>query len=595
MCFLIGQSENITNWLTPIWLLSVGITIGFLLSIAIWGLLLLLSRVGGLNTLYDKPGSRRAAGLVLSAICFALLFAFSWFRGYWSPADMEPQEWTRHLILMILFYVPGSLLLGFGLVAAISRKRSNEIKIAPRDGLLYWVSVVCIVFVVYAVVGYALAAFDGFGVIEFVDQPVANEFIDSMAQLPVSGERRVTIQLPQDTPEGGFPVDSVAFDGELMRVLWVKTDQPIDVSAVPITEELSIKNYLEFLPDTEKYQAYIKRVANDPRFPNDQVERLYMVNRGNGPATVTVRWLIDALHPQIKIVPWAAGMIVVIYLAYFLFVAAMPKVYAVAQSTFKTEVSQPVFIILALIGVVFAVASIYIPYNTFGEDIKMYKDSGLTLIRVLGIFLAVWAASKSVAEEIEGRTALTVLSKPVSRRQFILGKYVGISMAIGLLFIVVGLWFVFWTAYKPIYDSGESTIRDYSWQNCYSEAVSAIPGLILAYLEALIFAAISIVISTRMGILANFMICFSVYVLGHLTPLIVQSNEVVQAFEGVTTFGYVISAVLPVLDHFDIHAAITGDVAVPVDYLGWSLVYTFLYGFIALLVALVLFEDRDLA
>ncbi len=284
-----------------------------------------------------------------------------------------------------------------------------------------------------------------------------------------------------------------------------------------------------------------------------------------------------------------------LYLLYFIFVAALPKVFAIAQSTFKTEVSQPVFLILLLIGIIFVVVSIYIPYNTFGEDIKMYKDSGLTLLRVLGIFLAVWAGSKSLAEEIEGRTALTVLSKPVSRRQFIIGKYAGIGMAIGLLFIIVGIWFFVWVAYKPVYDSGESTVRDFAWETCFREAVNTVPGLILAWMEAMVFAAISVVISTRLGILANFMICFSIYVLGHLTPLIVQSAEVAQSFEGVVVFGQLISIIFPVLDHFDINAAITGGVEVPVYYLGWAALYSSLYALIALLLALVLFEDRDLA
>ena len=200
-----------------------------------------------------------------------------------------------------------------------------------------------------------------------------------------------------------------------------------------------------------------------------------------------------------------------------------------------------------------------------------------------------------MAEEIEGRTALTVLSKPVSRRQFIIGKYVGIGMTIALLFIVVGLLFYVCTGYKPVYDSSESTVRDFAWETCHLEAVSTLPGMILAYLEAMVFAAISVVISTRLGILANFMICFSIYILGHLTPLIVQSAEVAESFEGVVVFGQLISIIFPVLDHFDINAAITGGVTVPTVYLGWAAVYCALYGLIALLLALVLFEDRDLA
>jgi len=115
----------------------------------------------------------------------------------------------------------------------------------------------------------------------------------------------------------------------------------------------------------------------------------------------------------------------------------------------------------------------------------------------------------------------------------------------------------------------------------------------LCFLEVLIFVAISVAISTRFGILANFLICFSIYVLGHLTPLLVQSS--LAEFEPVVVFGNLIAIVFPVLNHFDIQAAINTNSAVPYSYLGWSIIYTFLYGSMAMLLALVLFEDRDLA
>jgi ABC-type transport system involved in multi-copper enzyme maturation permease subunit len=272
---------------------------------------------------------------------------------------------------------------------------------------------------------------------------------------------------------------------------------------------------------------------------------------------------------------------------------SFPKIAAIALSTFKTEVSQPLFLLVTVLGSLFIVLSIYIPYNTFGEDIKMYKDSGLNLLRVMAIFTAIWAASKSVAEEIEGRTALTVLSKPVGRRQFILGKFSGISMAIGLMFLLLGLWFVIWVAYKPVYDGQESNEQVVDWTLSFIESFNVIPGLVLCFLEAVVFVAISVAISTRLGILANFLICAAIYVLGHLTPLLVQSSYA--SFELVVVFAQLVAIIFPVLNHYDIQAAISTNSAVPLEYIGWSFIYTALYGAIAMLVALVLFEDRDLA
>jgi len=109
----------------------------------------------------------------------------------------------------------------------------------------------------------------------------------------------------------------------------------------------------------------------------------------------------------------------------------------------------------------------------------------------------------------------------------------------------------------------------------------------------LVFVAISVAISTRMGVLANFLICFSVYVLGHLTPLLVQSS--MAEFQPIVVFGQLVAIVFPVLNHYDVQAAINTNSPVPLDYLGWSIIYTAIYGTVAMLLALVLFEDRDLS
>jgi ABC-type transport system involved in multi-copper enzyme maturation permease subunit len=237
---------------------------------------------------------------------------------------------------------------------------------------------------------------------------------------------------------------------------------------------------------------------------------------------------------------------------------------------------------------------VWIPYNTFGEDIKMLKDAGLTLIMILGIIEAIWAASTSVAEEIEGRTALTVLSKPIGRRSFIGGKFLGIVWTVALLFVVLGLWLLIWVAFKQIYDARESSRVDtVNWQICFMEMSHTVPGLLLAFMEAVVLAALSVAISTRLPLLANFVICFAIYLLGHLTPLIVQSS--MGQFEVVQFFGQLIATVFPVLVHFNIQAAVAAGVLVPYEYLFWALVYCLIYSAIAMLLALVLFEERDLA
>ena len=144
---------------------------------------------------------------------------------------------------------------------------------------------------------------------------------------------------------------------------------------------------------------------------------------------------------------------------------------------------------------------------------------------VFAILQAVWGASTSLSEEIEGKTALTVLSKPIGRRQFVLGKFLGISWTLVVMFVLLGVWLLIIVAYKPIYDARETANTDPTWQECHMETMRTVPGLVLAFMESVVFAAISVAIATRLPFLANFVICFAIYAFGHLTPLMVQSGE----------------------------------------------------------------------
>jgi len=580
---LFAQSENITNWLTPVWLISLGIAIGFLLVLIGIAKLYVGQKIGFFNRVAESPSTFTIFGVVTGLIYTGLFVAWFAWRYGWSAMD-------ESFFVGMLLVLAASLLLGFGIWKLVSRKMQGELSGLLFDGFLGWLNRICIAMVVFAVAGFGLAAFDGFGIIEFVDEPM--EFVQSMARLPFTGtfEQEFQIQ-PSPRNHSGDPVE-IAFDGNELRIFSVVTSQRIEIAAEPITAELPVNKFYEIAESTEP-SGYRQRADGRGPIPNEQIEKIYFNNLGSEPAQVTFSYTLMPIYAEVSIVLWIALGVVATYFGYLALMCLFPKSAAIAQATFKTEICQPLYLLVLAAGMAFVVLSIYIPYNTFGEDIKMYKDSGLTLIRVLAIFLAIWAASKSVAEEIDGRTALTVLSKPVGRRQFILGKFSGISCAIALLFIVLGIWFVTFVAYKPIYDFRESSKGLAEWTVCFNEAVHVIPGLFLCFLEVLIFVAISVAISTRLGILANFLICFSIYVLGHLTPLIVQSS--LAAFEPVQVFGQLVAIVFPVLDHFDVQAAISSNSDVPVAYLTWSVIYTALYGTVTLLAALVMFEDRDLA
>ena len=289
----------------------------------------------------------------------------------------------------------------------------------------------------------------------------------------------------------------------------------------------------------------------------------------------------------------AVGVLIGFVILVYLFRTVFSKVGVIAWVTAKETLLQPLFLILSLAGIFGLFIFLFLPYHTLGEDIKIVVSQGLTLIKLLAVFLAIWTASTSIADEIDGKTALMILAKPVGRTRFVLGKYFGVMIAVTFLFLILGIFFVNSVSYKLVYEAIESGKEMPTQAECYSYVVGILPGLVLAFFETIVLTAISVAISTRLPLLPNLTICLAIYALGHIVPLIVASSAAQMPLVGF--FANLVCAFLPVLDHFNMETAVAMDKTVPLSYVAYSGAYSLLFALVALILSLLLFEDRDLA
>ena len=471
------------------------------------------------------------------------------------------------------------LLVAWVIVAIVARQWAAEIPVMIAEGPLLPISVVVLIFALFGILG---------GV--FVHQPI--EVIKSLPRFISTGLQAPAFEVPVAADDNDFTKVSLNYpirSSELSNFKIV-TDQPIILRRVD-TDGQALSSDVDVSPGDDF--EWLRGKESISPVGDGTISELEISNDGGTTAKVELTVETKPVYPQSITILHTAICVLCVYILYFLQQALFPKMSAISWSTCKSEMAQPLFLIILGLGSFLLFIFVFIPYNTFGEDIKMLKDSGFTAIMVLAIIHAIWAASNSVAEEIDGKTALTVLSKPVGRRQFVFGKFIGISWSVAVLFIVLGTFFVILVSYKPVYDARESSKLAPIWEESYVEVMRTVPGLVLAFMETVVLTSVSVAISTRLPLLANFAICFAVYTLGHLTPLLVQSA--VGMLPPVAFMGIFISAVLPVLEAFNIQAAVAGGREVPYVYMAWALVYCCLYSLVAMLLALILFEDRDLA
>ncbi len=121
----------------------------------------------------------------------------------------------------------------------------------------------------------------------------------------------------------------------------------------------------------------------------------------------------------------------------------------IARNAFKESIRQPVFFVMLLLAAFIQLLNTWIVGFTMGAknvpgevtgDNKLLLDVSMGAIFLLGIILAAFIATAAISREIENKTVLTVVSKPIGRTSIILGKFLGISSA---MFVAIGIMIAF--------------------------------------------------------------------------------------------------------------------------------------------------------
>ncbi|MFM8186851.1 MAG: hypothetical protein ACKN85_00085 [Pirellula sp.] len=571
------------RWLTPIWFLGVGVLLGLLLLVLFLGVCYLISKIPALDTLRSTGAAHVVAGIgtlvctVLASQLFKPVFA-----GGLSRDDFALDEY-------VLFTMAAGLLfaiLWWSLLYCSSHRFFLELKALISDGVGFYM--LCVLGFL-SIIGLASTFLVESPRAAFASLPY---YLDQVRSLtPGSQEQKFTIPGIQNDAEAKFVSIPLKYDSKNLLGIQLKSDKNLLIGDGPTIADFrgpgfQVENQVEF--NWNRSMG-----AEKCPLPLSQGAEVWVQNQEIGDANLSVLLSTAPAVPQASTFLLSALFVALFGLLFFLMQAVAPKASAIALATAKSELSQPLpLFLMSLVGIAILLF-VFLPFITFGEDIKFLKENGITLILIACTFQAVWSASTSVNEEIEGRTALTLLSKPIHRRSFIVGKMLGIFWIVMFMFLVLGSIELLAVAYKPIYDARESSLEQPDWRQCHFEMMQTIPGLAMAFFQAVVLGAISVALGTRLSFVANFAICFSIYMLGHLTPTIVSSAE--GGLPLVEFFSQLISAAVPNLSLFSMEAAIDSDIGVPWSVLASVLLYTVMYFLMATLLGLLLFEDRDLA
>ena len=178
---------------------------------------------------------------------------------------------------------------------------------------------------------------------------------------------------------------------------------------------------------------------------------------------------------------------------------------AIVRNTFFESIRQPVMLVILLAATMGLVLSNSLAGFTMDDDQKMMIDMGLSTVFLCGALLAAFIATNVLNREIENMTAMTVVSKPVSRPLFVLGKFLGVSLALMLGTLYMSLVFMLVEMHGVLQTVREQVHQPVVVFGTLAGILGVGAGLWCNYFYGKVFSSTVIVLTTPLAGLAYFL------------------------------------------------------------------------------------------
>ncbi|MGE3842786.1 MAG: ABC transporter permease [Vicinamibacterales bacterium] len=266
----------------------------------------------------------------------------------------------------------------------------------------------------------------------------------------------------------------------------------------------------------------------------------------------------------------------------------MPVVGRIAINVFKESVRDKVLYNLVFFALLLIAASLLLGQLTAGQEVKIIKDLGLAATTVFGLFIAVFIGIGLVSKEVERRSIYALLVKPISRAQFIVGKYLGLVLTlvvnIGVmataLFVVLGA--TDWFTVEGVRQSWEAPAMD----------PQLLKALLLILVQLALVTAIALLFSTFSSPLLSAALTFGLFIVGHFNADLRNFQSVVDS-RALAVLLQALYYVLPNLGSFDIKGQVVHAQPVTWTYIALTLGYAAVYIGAVLSGAVWIFSRRD--
>lgn len=254
----------------------------------------------------------------------------------------------------------------------------------------------------------------------------------------------------------------------------------------------------------------------------------------------------------------------------------MKRILTIARNTFREAVRDRVLYNLVLFVLLVTGSAIFLGELTDGHEARTIINLGLGAMLVFGAFISIFVGVSLVSKEIERRTVFAIFSKPITRGEFIVGKYLGLCLTLLVNVLVMGVG----VSFALLYVGGGNL------------AFSIWGAIFLIFLELAILTAAAILFSSFSSPALSALLTFFIFIIGHFSSSLRDFAENIGSNTTKIFFNF-LYYVLPNLSFYSFRTdAAHGDVP-PSSMIFGAVLYSLVYVGILLAATILIFSRRN--
>jgi len=255
----------------------------------------------------------------------------------------------------------------------------------------------------------------------------------------------------------------------------------------------------------------------------------------------------------------------------------MGVVLAIAQQTVNEAFRRRIVIVFLVCGLFLIALGPVFGFLSPKDSQTVLRSLGLAAILLTGLFITIVTCIYLIPVEIERRTIYTILSKPVQRFEFVLGKFLGGFAIVFVNIALLGIVFLIMLRFQE-----------------HKIPVDMLKGVILTFFQMMLLAALTIFFSTFATPVLNFFMSFGIFIVGNLSS--VTESLTTSKVKVTQMVGTVIHYLLPNFGNFNIQNSLihpTVEVTNEAVFIRNNIIYALIYSAVLLILAVIIFDRRE--